>query len=668
MSISSLLLLFTFYSNYSFLQEPSISQSKIVEINHEAEVTKSNPQQNLYNIPSTGSHSNKRNNIDISSIERCEIETTQLLQEQRQIQVDAQNIIESQSNFTDLSRALALLVSNEVISLPRAYFMVPGIETRLASQNFVELQSDKIQDLDDEHKSLFREFMAINRKVNSDEQFEFSTLLDLKKTLPDVRIKSRGKTSIFSANRAISKYLVKQPIEWINALPSDTKLDEAVLISVIENTSDIEKITAIAKLIDFKERRPYDRNGNLSTALDAAVKKGNVELISHMAKILPSKRHPFSIPQANHVIARLIESREIDQLPEKISALLALTLSNEPLKLWFNSEQNTYSIIGYNKRVTIGNEQLKLLVANDLPFDIVQDLPVQAEDISLFGDYISLQVLIDSYKSLSLDKLEKQKECKEKVALYVNNQPSFKSHLQAIEKNTSPSNSFYENVERLQQISPALVDHYYNAHQFTEMPTTNMPYLHRIIDGIKNNSLDEALAVLGEKQLAPSEQTYIAQQICMSGDITLLQRSLSILDTIQFHSPQYSECLSDADNYKRIYFSTSHTHPSLGYDAISRFRFDDAIELLDKGESTAGFPGGRDGLALFLDRIVASKMPPVHQQIQILERLVQSQDLTDMHYARLHRLKIKNPELFNTLARLNSQVLNATLVPFNEYK
>jgi hypothetical protein len=70
----------------------------------------------------------------------------------------------------------------------------------------------------------------------------------------------------------------------------------------------------------------------------------------------------------------------------------------------------------------------------------------------------------------------------------------------------------------------------------------------------------------------------------------------------------------------------------------------------------AGYPKGRDSLALLLDQILSSNIKKFKEREKLLILLLQVTEVKQMHYARLYRLKFKKSGLFEQLYQYNSDL------------
>ena len=288
---------------------------------------------------------------------------------------------------------------------------------------------------------------------------------------------------------------------------------------------------------------------------------------------------------------------------------------------------------------------------------------VETEDANLL-------FLIRQSIEISQHRRDTATRCKQYKQEYFKTQPSYLDHKKAIKQYTKSDNTFYQNVERLANISPALVDHYYNHYRF-ESNVIDFVVANALLGHVIQGQYSQIKAANLKKQLNPREESYIVNQVCKLQGIEGVKRILPYINTIYFMALDNNNCITSKEKMAEVqdaFFSQPTASPSLVYSLIHSLHYYQALEEIKVSDLLAGYPKGRDSLALLLDQILSSNIKKFEEREQLLILLLQVTELKQMHYARLHRLKFKKPALFEQLYQYNSDLPLAFSYPFNQYK
>jgi len=89
---------------------------------------------------------------------------------------------------------------------------------------------------------------------------------------------------------------------------------------------------------------------------------------------------------------------------------------------------------------------------------------------------------------------------------------------------------------------------------------------------------------------------------------------------------------------------------SIVYSAIKDLQYAKALDALLQDSQTHGVQGGRDALALLLDRMIPFRTKVNADGFSLFELLLSHTSLTDVHFRRLNRLQLKYPTYYDNLA------------------
>jgi hypothetical protein len=600
-----------------------------------------------------------------SQVEVCERDNA----EQKQIvEVDHNTLInsfETRFNIDELQHVLIFLGNQKVLNtqtMTQYYEQAllnewdkhnPAIshynvENNIAKFNFVKKYSELAELLYEDDLDGIKQW-TVNNKVFSHEK---------------LRVKKGANEAYLSVAELAAKSLGALSENTTNWILENINFDAKSIAHAIQADIPISLLEVIIDKTDDYNSLFQQTNGKPGNLLATALlHESDFEVIQLLASTDDLNSTSLITAPINQYINHLISKGTIEQ--SDIEKLELLTNQNHQLDLWPNPKTRKLELQGYKgKKIPnyITDQLKKLGVSKRIKHDWSEPDHEQLKS----KERLWLREQAEKFKT-NFDALkEKNKACKAIKDEQISKEPKYKNitNYKHIIKGIDTNKA---KLAELKQLSPSLADVFIN-----ELITTgSKDDLLEVDDWFHLYANNDFTALLKKgDQAMPHQQSYLAAKICNKFGEQSLVETFDRNWFVQLTSSVFNQCTSITDSYQWLqedYNSRQTRTPSKIYTAIQNIQYKDAERFLTERGLMHGFPGGRDALALLLDRMVPFRAKVSLQTFNLMEILLQNTELKNMHYRRFNRLQLKYPNYYASLALKYPNLSKVESYPVNDY-
>lgn len=604
-----------------------------------------------------------------SHLEMCVDKKGDLLSQKKSIDNEILDYLIRASSLDESNAILAAMVDNDVINVPRAFYIMNNVHHRAVANEYTPVEVVSGQRLVGDVGSLVKEYKDLISRLNSNDPVKLSEVLQLRGTLPKLVVDFGSKKQVMTTDHLLARVLSDMSLSELKEAISIETFDQTVLLYLMEQNVGSDKLRLIVDRTEFNHNYVFDSEGQMTNAKNKAISLGDYDTLEVLMEKEGTNKFPFDTSGLNHLVADLLSQKDFDVSLSQANIVSLLSSNSEQLHLFYNNTQGDYQVLGSNMRAILDQSQVDYLKSYGISVKLVDKSTIQGHTQAFAGNSAFL-VLIDEWKVARTSGRDIDRQCQDLQRQYEAFVPTFRDSRKRLNALVNKKLSFYENIDILAKESPALVDNFYIANMF-DNKGIDLNVLTEALNTIKTGSLSSALSIMEQSQFSPIEQTFLANSLCISGGINNLISKLSLFDTIYFEGIHYVDCIGeypDKNVLIKHYFNTQKSSPSLVYWQVSQRDYSAAYASLSDNIDTYGYPQGRDALALFLDHKSMSDLTYSEVEQSLLAELLTITELTDMHYSRLHRLKVTNVNVFQNMVSINGRVAESINYNFSAFR
>ena len=629
---------------------------------------------------------------DLSAISELSREREQCLSEARSLVEDVQNtsaelddlLNRAEFNTGELQRVMKYLVDTGIIDFHQAatamdYFYIQSSSKQLPSFTQNEMKN---MSMDNPIKAMFFDVASLIKSEDKEGLLAFWEKLDSS----EVRGVSTGKHKAYKLGLRNSiirnPYTIDALVASVSTRLQDTEFsrwmadnisfDASGIVAAIEQKMPDE---LIIKLIDNSREKSLalaNSERAVSTPLLSAAIFDREVLVAHLLQANKFNQPPMAIPPNNRYLAKallnLLSSKERNQLDQKQIDMLTLFSSHQRPLAFVRDSNGKRRLLGFPflvideavvDQLRENKIAARMLTASKYPDE--SDLPNVAryELPELAARIIEMRAMNEETDNRCVGLMKQQSAL----------MPVFKDASE-VDEVLQEGLAHQQAIGRLKAISPVLVDLYYK-NTIVQLPKADQAEVDLALAIMQtDNDPQEILSTISK--LGAHQQHHLSIALCdalggLSGE-KIIEAGLFVDE----YASAFSACFfGKGDTAARVavlnYAKSNDGMLSRIYKAVSIFDYSKAIELMQSNYPSHGFEHGRDALALLLDHILSQSDVNIEQKNVLLEQLLGSTKLQDMHYRRLHRLKLKWPAMYQEMLSKFDAISVAEDYPLSRY-
>lgn len=600
----------------------------------------------------------KSNDISLSQIVLCREELSTIQAELILIEDRFTSVIKSLSDPYERDAFLILLVSNNVLTLSDGYRIVNQLKSSILQQQY------KIVNVDTESPSEIEELLSSVELANLP-----TTLLDknsafvvndyeLEKILRSESLLVRNGDSLrvydnsfllatLIANKKVDPALIIN-IDPINLLPLIATglrmgIEEQTLISLLKNQT--------FSTYDF-----LNYHGNVDNLLDIAVMNEAYALASFILTNNNDIRRQslFETDSLTSLFIRYYTSKNQVEKAIVLRRMQFLSSNGFSVQIFKDLNNESFYVSSRdNNRLKIEKAELIAIKDQGIQFKEIDLENYSHANIEILSNREVLITEIDYLKALMKRSTDTHTRCEQLSSDYINQFPEVTQPTTIVNTFNFETESFKDLYSRVSRNNPFLLHSLYNTVTF-RMEAVDQPFVVKVLDLILQG--DEADFSSMTRELNPAEISAVMSNLCKKNEIKKILINPDIFRNISVSSIALNDCLTKDKQLIEEFLSISENTPSPVYFYISVFNYHKALEVLNTTHSINGYHTEADALALFLTRLLAIKRPISEIHKQLLKRLIGEETIKQQHFRIIHRLYIKQPEIYDFLYSIAPEV------------
>jgi hypothetical protein len=446
-----------------------------------------------------------------------------------------------------------------------------------------------------------------------------------------------------SINELAAQYLDKVSdstrIFLLRSIIFDGKSVETAIRAGVAGTS----LKGLLSAISDKNEIYIQENGRAGNILSSALLYGDTTTLESILALKSLKNNPLVAPPSNQFLQKISKNGELT-VADREKLLLLIGQGLGPVQ-WVNKHTRNTEFQGLGNFVVEPKLFAEISILG-LQSTFLQEWEAPA---NINEGMLSLKALVDELRTNYVSEKGLQEDCDLLSKKQIELEPPFKNNRDYLEIVEGEKNN-KEKLAKLTGISATLVD------LFTQklISEHDRSELEKVDEWMQSTTKTSELMKKGDFAM-PHQQSYLASKICEQyGDkelISVVQRGWFVnLTSSDFDvcRVQYGE---DFTNLMSNYEQMENKTPSAIYSFVKDLQYNKVSDAILKGDiSFNGFKGGRDALALLMDRMIPFRATVNSETFSLFELLLSKIELNDVHFYQLNRLQLKYPNYYDDLA------------------
>ena len=447
-----------------------------------------------------------------------------------------------------------------------------------------------------------------------------------------------------SVKELVAQYLDKISTSTRDWLLESVNFDGKSVEVAIKAGVSLNSLKKLIAKVPIQEKLYVQENGKVGDFLSAALLYGDTVAVEYVLEYQFVKSHPLITPPTNQLLQSLADKGQVSNSDRE--KLLLLSKYQQGPILWVNKRTHQAELQGYQGLV-IGPEIRAELTRSGLKDRYLQDW--EAPSTNMNDVLTNLKSLADEFKHNYDSSKSYQNSCAEQTKKQLAIEPKFKD-IRNYKQLVKQQHGNRAILARLVEVSPTLVD-FFIQDLFAQQ---NSQDLDMVDEWIVSTSQGYVKNLLEKGDIAmPHQQNYLASRICEEYGEQELASALRRGWYVELTSRHFNTCrnhISDVPQFISAYERADYRVLSIVYSAIKDLQYAKALDALLQDSQTHGVQGGRDALALLLDRMIPFRTKVNADGFSLFELLLSHTSLTDVHFRRLNRLQLKYPTYYDNLA------------------
>lgn len=558
--------------------------------------------------------------------------------------------VKSQANKSSLSESLHALIAKEIINHHEASMIMNDF---LLSK--WKLETNKLNISDAKSIAVSNVYLELEEAIynNNMEKIKFWLKENNVRKEKPLILTHQGSDVYIDAQTLLAINLPNLNAENRKWVIENVEFNAMSINSAIEHDLSLDMLSELLDATQDKESLFFVDDNSPQNILSSALKSKKIEII----ELILSKSKFINQELINPMNDYYLSIASENVLTSEDDVILNILNRHNIKPAVFYNSNNEMELVG------VPNGKMDFLMSNLMRHgvDIKANLNLVTDSI-IIND--KLELILGEFKYAMEELSYIKSECKNLNSKLIDMEPPFQP------VNIYESNIFKDSEQEalfLKEKSPVLFDN----------------HIRRLLTA--SNSVDdflnaEKISRYSDDELSKYMQTidakfpyqqqiainYLCNRLGVSELYTFIDRGwymdINLIDNKLCPASKYM--LNELNEY---YTNNKLMTPSLVYRSLQNFDLDKVKLLLIDSMPTHGFNGGRDGLALLLDRIIPFRAKVSAQYFELLELMLEDTQLTEMHYKRLHRLQLKYPNYFNELRKSYPQIDAALDYPLSQF-
>ncbi|WP_412972151.1 hypothetical protein [Glaciecola sp. MF2-115] len=617
--------------------------------------------------------------------ELCLAEARSLYEEEKVARAKLNDLLNrNKFSTSELQRVLKYLVDAGLINFHDAATAMDYFYIQSSAEKLPAFTGNELKSMSPEHpiKSMFLELHSLLKSTDKAglqafwEKLNNSDFRGLRNgTDKPHKLGSRATIirSTSTIDSLVSAYISHYPdLEFSQWIAENISLDASAIVVAIEQKLPDELIINMMNNSRDKSLAVANHQRSVSTPLLSAAMNDRIVLLEHLLQANKFNQPVLAIPPNNRYLAKALlrlQSPETEnQLSQEQISILQLFSNYQRPLVFVRDQLGKRRLLGFPYLNVVEDvvEQLRKnnIVARMLSKSKYADeseLPNTAR-----YEMPELANRIVDLKAVNIETGDRCIKLKKQQSQLI---PAF-AEASEVDEVIQEGLPHQEAIARLKVISPVMVDLYYK-NAMTKLPEADKAFVESALSAIQENGSAESIQST-TAELGPHQQHHLSIALCeVMGSLSvekIIQLELFVDKYVSAFTTCFFEKADTAANAElRRHMKSNDGTLSRIYKAVSRFEYSKAAELMEFNYPSHGFEHGRDALALLLDHILSQSDVNIEQKNMLLEQLLSSTPLQDMHYRRLHRLKLKWPMMYQEMVSKFEEVSKAEDYPISSY-
>lgn len=608
---------------------------------------------------------NRQDIIEISrDAELCQLELSKAKFEERGLYNKLLTNVEKKFNTLEQQMALIYMGSQNVLDTNEMLHHYENMVLKKWRKRHVITRLSNIEENED-HKKFLNFYRDLGNSLKNDDMNQLKVLLSDNKDYlnNNLTIKKRRLSVYLSTSEIIAQNLDSVSDESRNWLLKNINFDAiSVAHAIMKNVTPniIEELMEVVR----DPTSSFFISDNIPTNLLAiTLIKGSPEVTEIIIQYFRNYEAPLLTSPINYYVSHLQNKTNLNQSDlDKLNLLYSEGFEPDFL---YSDITKGYVLLGGRE------ESLKSNLAQELENigftgKVKKNWKKPSQGVLNFKLLQLLEEHVVAYKTGFEEKKRVTKRCDQLIKKQIQVEPKFKD-IRDYKMLVKGINGNRDKLSKLETISPTLSDLF--IHELLNVnSSSDIKEVDTWISEITKEGIDDI--IMKGDNLMPHQQSYLAAMLCEKFGESILKELFIRGWYTQISSAHFQDCtriIDNIDEVKKNLVDNDNIFPSQVYLAIQNNSYARAKEILNIEKNLNGFEGGRDALALLLDRIVPFRAKFSPDAFELLESLLLETKLKKVHFKRLNRLQLKFPIYYNSLVQKFSELKYAYKYPVSRY-